>query len=160
MIRQCSSKDKEKLYSIINRAAKAYKGKIPADRYREPNMLMDELEQELKRITFYGWEEKGELVVIMGIERVDDVTLIRHAYVLPRWQRQGIAGRLLRYLKEQVTTPYLLAGTWTSAGWAISFYEKNGFKLMPERDKLLKTYWDIPRRQIEESLVLGWDKRI
>ena len=155
MIRQCNSKDKEKLYSIINEAARAYKGKIPPDRYREPNMPMDELEREMERITFYGLEENGELVGVMGIERVDDVTLIRHAYVLPRWQRRGIAGRLLNHLRGLVTTPRLLTGTWATADWAINFYEKHGFKMMPDKDKLLETYWDIPRRQILESVVLG-----
>jgi GNAT superfamily N-acetyltransferase len=155
MIRQCNSKDKEKLYFIINEAAKAYRGKIPPERYHEPNMPMDELEREMKRIIFTGWEENGELVGIMGIERVGDVTLIRHAYVLPCWQRRGIAGRLLIHLRELVATPRLLVGTWATADWAISFYEKNGFKMMPDKDKLLETYWDIPRQQILESVVLG-----
>ena len=155
MIRQCNSKDKGKLYSIINEAAKAYRGKIPPDRYREPSMPMDELEREMERITFYGWQENGKLVGIMGIERVSDVTLIRHAYVLPRWQRQGIASRLLSHLRGLVATSHLLVGTWAAADWAIMFYKKHGFKMMPDKDKLLETYWDIPQRQIEESVVLG-----
>ena len=157
MIRRCNSEDKNRLYFIINEAAKAYSGKVPPDRYHEPNMPMDELEREMERITFYGWEENGELVGLMGIERVDDVTLIRHTYVLPRWQRRGIAGKLLNYLKGLVATPRLLVGTWASADWAISFYEKHGFKMMPDKDRLLAIYWDIPCRQIEESVVLGID---
>jgi GNAT superfamily N-acetyltransferase len=157
MIRQCQPEDRDKLYFIINEAAKAYKGRIPADRYHEPNMPMDELEREMKRITFYGWEEDGVMVGIMGIERVNDVTLIRHTYVLPQWQRQGIAGRLLAYLKEMVGTRRLLVGTWAAADWAISFYQKHGFKMMPDKDELLSTYWDIPRRQIETSVVLGME---
>jgi GNAT superfamily N-acetyltransferase len=155
MIHQCQPEDKERLYYIINEAAKAYKGKIPADRYHEPNMPMDELIQEMGRITFYGWEEDRELVGVMGFEPIKDVTLIRHAYVLPQWQRQGIASKLLSYLMGMVTTPRLLVGTWAAADWAISFYEKHGFKLLPDSDELLATYWDIPRRQIETSVVLG-----
>ncbi len=157
MIRQCQPEEKERLYFIINEAATAYKGKIPADRYHEPNMPMDELEREMERITFYGWEEDGQLVALMGIERVGDVTLIRHTYVLPRWQRRGIASRLLDYIKGLVTTPQLLVGTWAAADWAISFYVKHGFNMMPDKDKLLQTYWDIPQRQIEESVVLGME---
>jgi GNAT superfamily N-acetyltransferase len=156
MIRQCLVEDKDRLYLIINEAAKAYKGKIPADRYHEPNMPLDELEREMGRITFYGWEEEGGQVVgVMGIERVSDVTLIRHAYVLPQWQRQGIASQLIDYLKGLADTPRLLVGTWAAADWAIRFYEKHGFRLMADKDELLATYWDIPQRQIETSVVLG-----
>jgi GNAT superfamily N-acetyltransferase len=147
--------DKDRLYLIINEAAKAYKGKIPADRYHEPNMPLDELEREMGRITFYGWEEDGQVVGVMGIERVSDVTLIRHAYVLLQWQRQGIASRLMDYLKGLADTPRLLVGTWAAADWAIRFYEKHGFRLMADKDELLATYWDIPQRQIETSVVLG-----
>ena len=155
MIRQCLVEDKDRLYLIINEAAKAYKGKIPADRYHEPNMPLDELEREMGRITFYGWEEDGQVVGVMGIERVNDVTLIRHAYVLLQWQRQGIASRLMDYLKGLADTPRLLVGTWAAADWAIRFYEKHGFRLMADKDELLATYWDIPQRQIETSVVLG-----
>ena len=155
MIRQCQPEEKERLYLIINQAAIAYRGKIPADRYHEPNMPMDELEREMERITFYGCEEDGQLVAAMGIERVGDVTLIRHAYVLPQWQRRGIASRLLDYLKGLVTTPYLLVGTWAAADWAINFYVKHGFRMMPDKDKLLADYWEIPLRQIETSVVMG-----
>ena len=91
----------------------------------------------------------------MGIEPFQDVTLIRHAYVLPRWQRQGIGSNLLNYLKEKVTTSRLLVGTWADAYWAIDFYQKHGFKMMADKDELLATYWDIPQRQIETSVVLG-----
>ena len=157
MIRRCQPEDIDRLYFIINEAAKAYKGKIPPDRYHEPIMPMDELEREMKRITFYGWKENGELIGVMGIERISDVTLIRHTYILPQWQRQGIASRLLAYSKGLVTTPRLLVGTWAAADWAISFYEKHGFKMMPDKDELLATYWDIPRRQIETSVVLGME---
>jgi len=157
MIRQCQPQDRERLYFIINEAAKAYLGKIPADCYHEPNMPIDELEREMQRITFYGWEENGELVGITGIEPIADVTLIRHTYVLPQWQKQGIASKLLSYLKGLVTTPHLLVGTWAAADWAIRLYEKHGFKLLPNSDELLAAYWDIPRRQIETSVVLGME---
>jgi GNAT superfamily N-acetyltransferase len=155
MIRECQANDAQRIYFIINEAAKAYDGVIPADRYHQPYMPMDALEREMKRVTFFGWEAKGELVAVMGIESIKDVTLIRHAYVLPHWQRQGIATALLNHLKNLVTTPRLLVGTWAAAYWATAFYRKHGFNLRPDKDKLLKTYWDIPQRQIETSVVLG-----
>jgi GNAT superfamily N-acetyltransferase len=155
MIRQCQPQDTERIYFIINEAARAYEGAIPADCYPQPYMLMSELEAELKRVTFFGWEIDGELVGVMGLEPIKDTTLIRHTYVLPQWQRQGISTRLLEYIKPLIKTHRLLVGTWADATWAIDFYEKHGFELLPDKDELLKTYWDIPRRQIETSVVLG-----
>ncbi len=157
MIRQCRASDAQRMYFIINKAAEAYDGVIPADCYQQPYMPMDELIGEIERVIFYGWEVNGELVGIMGMEPIKDVTLIRHAYVLPEWQGQGIASRLLDYIKRLFTGSRLLVGTWADAIWAISFYRKRGFRLMPDKDQLLETYWDIPRRQIETSVVLGID---
>jgi len=145
------------MYFIINKAAEAYEDVIPADRYHQPYMPMDELVGEMKRVAFYGWEANGELVGIMGMEPIEDVTLIRHAYVLPEWQRQGIASRLLEHIRGLFTGSRLLVGTWAAASWALSFYQKYGFRLQPDKDRLLETYWDIPRRQIETSVVLGID---
>jgi len=155
MIRKCQSDDAKRIYFIINEAAKAYEGVIPADCYHQPYMPIDELEQEMKRMTFFGWEVNGELVGVMGFEPIKDVILIRHAYVLPQWQKQGIGSKLLNYLKGLVTTSRLLVGTWADAYWAIDLYQKHGFNLLPTKDELLKTYWDIPQRQIETSVVLG-----
>jgi GNAT superfamily N-acetyltransferase len=118
-------------------------------------MPADELKREMKQMTFFGWEAHGELVAVMGFQPVRDVTLIRHAYVLPEYQRQGIGDKLLSYLRNLVATSRLLVGTWADASWAIAFYEKRGFSLMPDKDGLLKTYWNISRRQIETSVVLG-----
>jgi GNAT superfamily N-acetyltransferase len=154
MIRECQPQDTNRIYFIINEAARAYDGVIPADCYHQPYMPMDELEREMKRMTFFGWEVDGELVGVMGAEPIKDVTLIRHAYVLPQWQRQGIGSKLLNLLKGLVTTSRLLVGTWADAWWALDFYKKHGFRLMPDKDELLKTYWDIPRRQIDTSVVL------
>lgn len=155
MIRKCQADDARRIYFIINEAAKAYAGMIPADRYQQPYMPMDELKREVERMTFFGWEVNKELVGVMGFEPVKDVTLIRHSYVLPRWQQQGIGSKLLNHLKNLVTTPRLLVGTWADAKWAIEFYRQHGFSLLPDKDELLTTYWDIPRRQIETSVVLG-----
>ncbi len=155
MIRSCQASDAGSIYFIINRAAEAYEGIIPADCYHQPYMTMDELEWEMERMTFLGWEVKGELGGVLGLEPIKDVTLIRHAYVLPPWQRQGIGGKLLNHLMGLVTTSRLLVGTWADAHWAIDFYQKHGFTLLPDKDELLKTYWDIPQRQIETSVVLG-----
>jgi len=122
-------------------------------------MPMAELEREMKRMTFFGWEVNGELVGVVGFEPIKDVTLIRHAYVLPQWQKQGIGSKLLGRLKSLVTTSRLLVGTWADAYRAIDFYKKHGFNLLPDKDELLKTYWDISQRQIETSVVLGIDIR-
>ena len=155
MVRVCQPSDAKRVHFIINEAAKAYEGVIPTDCYHQPYMPVGELDQEMKRMTFFGWEANGELVGVMGFEPIKDVTLIRHAYILPRWQKQGIGSKLLNYLKGLVTTSRLLVGTWADARWAITFYKKHSFKLMPDKDELLKTYWDIPQRQIETSVVLG-----
>lgn len=107
-------------------------------------------------ITFWGFEEGDELVGVMGIQPVQDVTLIRHAYVRPDKQNRGIGGKLLTALNQQATRP-LLVGTWADASWAILFYEKHGFRLVSseEKDRLLRKYWSIPERQIETSVVLA-----
>ncbi len=157
MIRKCQTNDAKRIHFIINEAAKAYEGVIPADCYHQPYMPVDELGQEMKRITFFGWEVNGELVGVTGFEPIKDVTLIRHAYVLTQWQGQGIGGKLLNHLKGLATTSRLLVGTWVTVHWAIAFYQKHGFKLLPNKDELLKTYWNIPQRQIETSVVLGMD---
>ena len=154
MIRICQPDDKERIYLIINEAAQAYQGAIPADRYHQPYMPMAELERELAGMTFFGWEEGGELVGVMGFQPIKNVTLIRHAYVLPQWQRQGIASRLIDNMKKLTKTPRLLVGTWADADWAITLYQKHGFELAPDKDELLKAYWNIPQRQIETSVVL------
>jgi len=155
MIRTCQLDDIKRMYLIINEAAKIYEGVIPNDCYHQPYMPLEELQQETRRMNFFGYEADGELVGIMGFQPIKDVILIRHAYVLPQWQKQEIGSRLLNHLKSLGTTSHLLVGTWADARWAIAFYQKHGFNLLPDKDKLLKTYWDIPRRQIETSVVLG-----
>jgi GNAT superfamily N-acetyltransferase len=106
-------------------------------------------------MTFFGWEESRRLVGVMGFQPLEDVTLIRHAYVLPDYQGRGLGSKLLEHLKTLTTTPRLLVGTWSDASWAIEFYEKHGFRLLADKDELLRAYWDIPERQIETSVVLG-----
>lgn len=157
MICKCQPGDTERIYFIINEAAKAYEGVIPPDRYHQPYMPIDELKQEIKRMIFIGWEVDGELVGVMGLEPIKNVTLIRHAYILPDYQQQGIGSKLLKHIEGMVTTTRLLVGTWADAHWAIDFYQKHGFTLLPDKDELLETYWDIPRRQVETSVVLGID---
>jgi GNAT superfamily N-acetyltransferase len=155
MIRELSFKEAQVIYEIINQAAFAYKGLIPADCYHEPYMPEEELFSEMKSMTFFGWEKRDKLVGVMGFQPIKDVTLIRHAYVLPDYQGKGIGTKLLNHLKRITKTRHLLVGTWADATWAIEFYQKQGFKLMPNKDALLMKYWDIPKRQIETSVVLG-----
>lgn len=152
--RDCVTSEAATIDDIINQAATAYDGVIPADCYHQPYMTMEELEREMQRVKFVGWEEDGRLVGVMGLEPVADVTLIRHAYVLPEWQRRGIGARLLEQLKADTTSRRLLVGTWRDAVWAVDFYRKHGFDEAPDTVRLLERYWEIPRRQIETSVVL------
>ena len=157
VIRKLSSSDFDSILRIINNAAQAYKGVIPDDLWKEPYMSSEELRHEIDSgVEFYGWFENDVLLGVMGIQFVGDVTLIRHAYVLPEHQRRGIGSKLLRHLISLAKTSEILVGTWANATWAIRFYEKHGFKLVPpeEKDKLLRKYWNIPERQIEASVVL------
>ena len=128
---------------------------IPEDCYHEPYMSRGELRREMNAMTFYGYEKENELVGVMGIQPLGDVTLIRHSYVLPEHQRRGIGSMLLDHLKQMAPTNRLLVGTWKDAKWAIRFYEKHGFQLLPDKDRLLRKYWNIPERQVETSVVLG-----
>ena len=157
MIRQLSHKDTDATYEIINQAAHAYRGVIPNDCYHEPYMPSQELRREMESMIFFGWEEEGQLVGVMGFQPVQGVTLIRHAYVLPSYQRKGIGARLLTHLKQITRTSCLLVGTWSDSNWAIDFYQEHGFKLMPNKDELLTRYWNIPQRQVETSVVLGME---
>ncbi len=165
MIRQCDNKDFDSIYSIINEAAQVYRGVIPEDRWKEPYMSGDELQREIDEgVLFWGYQEGAELVGVMGIQHVQDVTLIRHAYIRPANQNQGVGGKLLSELRTH-TDRQILIGTWAAAVWAIRFYEKNGFRPVSpqEKDRLLKKYWSIPKRQVETSVVLEdqtKDKRV
>ena len=145
-IRPCRAADVEAILAIVNAAAEAYRDVIPADRWHEPYMPMSELEGELATgVEFWGYQDDGELIGVMGIQDVGEVDLIRHAYVLPGLQGRGIGSALLEHLTGDATRP-LLVGTWAAAGWAIRFYERNGFELVsPERkSELLRQYWSIP----------------
>lgn len=158
MIRKCKATDREIIHRIINDAALAYKGVIPCDCWHEPYMSMAELMVEMGEMTFFGWEEEEGLLGVMGFQPVKNVTLIRHAYVLPEYQRRGIGSSLLSYARDLAKTR-LLVGTWSDATWAIRFYEKHGFQLLPNKEDLLRKYWNIPGRQIETSVVLGLEAR-
>jgi N-acetylglutamate synthase-like GNAT family acetyltransferase len=160
MIRRCDDRDLEPILSIVNEAAQAYKGVIPADRWTEPYMSPDELRHEIGAgVEFWGYEEDGSLTGVMGIQVVEDVTLIRHAYVRTARQRRGIGASLLDHLLGLASAPVLI-GTWADAFWAIRFYERHGFHAVEpaEKDRLLKKYWKVPERQIETSVVLA-DRR-
>ena len=157
MIKELLSSDFDSILKVINEAARAYKGAIPKDRWKEPYMSPEELRKEIESgIRFYGWIEDNALLGVMGIQQVKDTTLIRHSYVLTQHQRRGIGERLLEHLKGLAKTSEILVGTWEDATWAIRFYEKHGFELVPrgEKDKLLRRYWNIPDRQTETSTVL------
>ena len=156
MIRLCTNNDFHAVFEIVNNAAQAYRGVIPDDCWHEPYMPQDYLRHELDAgVMFWGFEENGELLGVMGIQDVQDVTLIRHAYVRTKHRNKGIGGKLISHLKALATRPSLV-GTWQAATWAIRFYERYGFKLVSheEKERLLRTYWNIPERQTETSVVL------
>jgi len=156
MIRRCRAEDRDAILAIVNAAAEAYRGVIPDDRWHEPYMAASELDRELADgVVFWGYEDAGELVGVMGIQALADVDLIRHAYVRPGSQGLGIGGLLLEHLLAETARPTLV-GTWAAAVWAIAFYRRHGFELVP-RDRtreLLERYWKIPDRQVETSVVL------
>ncbi len=151
------------MIETINDAAQAYKGVIPEDCWNEPYMSSEELRVEIEDgVVFWGLEQDGQLLGIMGIQDKDDLTLIRHAYVRTQAQKLGIGTTLLQHL-ENITEKPILIGTWAAASWAISFYEKNGYTVVSEEEKnrLLAKYWSIQKRQIETSVVLAnqrWNK--
>src|SRR3954471_5238974 len=157
VIRPCRDDERASILEIVNAAAEAYRGVIPADRRHDPYMAADELDAEIAAgVGFWGYEEDGgDLAGVMGVQPVRDVELVRHAYVAPGRQRSGIGGALLEHLLAR-TSRRVLVGTWASAEWAIAFYRRHGFALLdtePTRE-LLRAYWDIPERQVETSVVL------
>ena len=160
MIRPCNAMDVPVMLEIINDAARAYRGVIPADCWAEPYMPEDELRREIEDgVQFWGVEQEGHLVAVMGIQHVRDVSLLRHAYVRTVSRQKGFGGELLGVLRVQTSKP-LLVGTWAAAAWAVRFYEKHGFRLVTpgEKDVLLKKYWNISDRQVETSVVLADQK--
>jgi GNAT superfamily N-acetyltransferase len=160
MIRKVVPSEFKLVLSVVNDAAQAYKGIIPVDCWKEPYMTNEELWEEVELgVDFHGYFENDRLVAVMGIQPVNDVTLIRHAYVLTSCQQRGLGKTLLRHLVNLAETDEILVGTWTSAWWAVRFYEKNGFQLVP-RESLgkLRQYWKIPDRQAKTSVVLKLEK--
>lgn len=148
------------MLDIINDAAQAYRGVIADDCWKEPYMPENELDSEVKNgVEFYGYENDKRLLGVMGLQNKGEVVLIRHAYVRTKNRNQGIGSKLLKHL-EDITTLPVLVGTWAVACWAVSFYEKHGYRLVTpvEKDYLLRTYWSIPERQIETSVVLAGTK--
>jgi len=156
MIRACTDGDLSAILDVVNDAARAYRGVIPADRWHDPYMSRDELQREIASGVRFSCLEEGRVLGVMGIQEVEDVTLIRHAYVRTNARRRGIGSRLLRHLLDATTRP-VLVGTWAAAGWAVRFYQKHGFGLVtPEaKTRLLRRYWSIPERQVETSVVLA-----
>ena len=156
-IRPCGDDERATIHAIVNAAAEAYRGVIPEDCWHEPYMPLSELASEIAAgVEFWGYEADGALVGVMGIQPVRDVDLIRHAYVFPAHQRDGVGDALLRHLRGR-SSRRMLIGTWAAAEWAIRFYQRHGFALVPPERKtaLLKTYWTVPDRQIETSVVLA-----
>lgn len=156
-VRPCRDEELTSVLTIVNAAAEAYRGVIPPDRWHEPYMSLAELQREIAAgVAFWGGEIDGELVGVMGIQPVLDVDLIRHAYVLPDRQRHGVGAALIEHLRLE-SARRMLVGTWATATWAVNFYRRHGFELVSSTRAaaLLKTYWSIPERQIETSVVLA-----
>jgi GNAT superfamily N-acetyltransferase len=156
-IRPCREDEHAAILAIVNTAAEAYRGVVPTDHWHEPYMQPGELDGEIDAgVAFWGYEDHGGLVGVIGTQPVRDVDLIRHAYVSPGSQRRGVGSALLAHVARSATRR-MLVGTWADAGWAIRFYRRHGFELVsPERKSaLLWSYWTIPERQVETSVVLA-----
>lgn len=156
-IRPCREADRADILRIVNAAAEAYRGVIPADCWHEPYMPAAELDDEMGAgVAFSGCETDAGLIGVMGVQRRANVDLIRHAYVLPDHQGEGIGSALIAHLRSRTTRPILI-GTWRAAGWAIRFYQRHGFACVPDAAvaPLLRTYWTVPARQVETSVVLA-----
>jgi GNAT superfamily N-acetyltransferase len=156
-LRPCRDDETDTIADVINDGASAYRGVIPADRWKEPYMAGEELRREIADgVRFWGAEAGSTLLGVMGIQDVKDVTLIRHAYVRTAWRRHGIGTALLRHLLGMARRPVLI-GTWADAAWAVRFYGKHGFGLITgrEKDRLLNTYWTIHPRHVETSVVMA-----
>jgi GNAT superfamily N-acetyltransferase len=157
LIRKNVDADLAAMSGIINAAAQAYRGVIPADRWHDPYLPLDELKKEIADgVLFWVAEEDGRLLAVMGIQDKGEVALVRHAYVAPSLQRKGVGTKLLRHVQPLTGKPVLI-GTWADASWAIDFYRRNGFTVVSNADKdyLLRRYWSIPARQVETSVVLA-----
>jgi GNAT superfamily N-acetyltransferase len=156
MIRRCEDRDLELIWTIINDGARAYKGVIPEVRWTDPYMSRSQLRHEIEEgVVFWGYGESETLEGVMGLQQVQDVTLIRHAYVRTSGQNRGIGTQLLSHLRKLTQGPVLI-GTWADAVWAIRFYQRNGFEIVgrEQKEQLLRRYWTVPERQIESSVVL------
>ena len=159
-IRKSREADLPAILAIVNDAAQAYRGVIPADCWREPYMPAQELAEEIAHgVAFLVAEDDGRLTGVMGIQDRGEVALVRHAYVAPAAQRRGVGTRLLRRLEALADKPVLI-GTWADAGWAIAFYRRHGYTVVSgvDKDALLARYWSVPARQVETSVVLA-DRR-
>ena len=157
MITECTKKNISNILYVINDASLKYKGIIPNDCWHEPYMTEQKLINEFANgVRMFGYNKNNTLVGVMGIQELKDVTLIRHAYILTQYQGLGIGKSLLQHLFKIKTSSCLLVGTWRDATWAIQFYEKFGFVLHTKKQtaQLLKKYWNLPSKQIENSVVL------
>ena len=157
MIVKLTKKEISNILNVINDAAIKYKGIIPDKCWHEPYMSEQELVNEFNDgVHMFGRNQNNKLVGVMGIQKLKDVTLIRHAYILTHYQKTGLGESLLKYLLDINQNTCLLVGTWRDATWAIQFYKKFGFVLQAKKETiyLLKKYWKIPLKQINNSVVL------
>ena len=157
MISEYTKSDNSKILYIINDAALRYKGIIPDNCWHEPYMSEQELIDEFSDgVRMFGYHRNNKLIGVIGIQKTNDVILIRHAYTLTSYQGKGIGSALIEYLLKKNQNSRLLVGTWRNATWAIRFYEKFGFILHAKEQStlLLKKYWKISSKQIKNSVVL------
>ena len=157
MISEYTKSDISKILHVINDASSRYKGVIPDNCWREPYMSEQELIDEFSnKVRMFGYHHNNKLTGVVGVQKVKDVILIRHAYTLTSYQGKGVGSALLEYLLKKNQNSRLLVGTWRNATWAIKFYEKFGFILRTKEQStlLLKKYWKIPSKQLKNSVVL------
>ena len=157
MISEYTKSDISKILHVINDASLRYQGIIPNDCWHQPYMSEQELIDEFSDgVRMFGYNQDNKLIGVIGFQEKKDVTLIRHAYTLTSYQGKGTGSALLEYLLKKNKNSRLLVGTWRNSTWAIRFYKKFGFILHSKKQTtlLLKKYWQISSKQIQNSVVL------
>jgi GNAT superfamily N-acetyltransferase len=153
LIRPLSPADREAALAVINEAARWYRDFLPPEEYHEPEMTAEEWDGEARRLTWFGAFVGGALVGVGGLERVKDVALLRHGYVLPAWQRAGVGARLVERLETEARgVERIVVGTYRGNYKARRALEKAGYRPSLDPEAVLRAYYAIPEPRIRSSL--------
>lgn len=152
-IRELTSEDCADAVTVINTAAKWYREFLPPEDVHDPEMDEAQWEAEKQRMIWWGALVDGALVGVMGSEPIGEVALLRHAYILPRFQRQGVASALRGHIEARLTdAKRIIVGTYAANYKARGVLEKAGYVLSPDSESLLRAYYDIPEDRLLTSV--------